>query len=321
MGGMGGSSTGTISPSGEVSLSQPSDSRNWYKVRGCGGPTDIVWWKKGYPQTDMNIMQNYIFRGGVYVSKTPCPILPMNGKCPPGYMVQSQCPACSVGPGPRCLAPCRIQCVRTGTPCPSNMVCDGGGGSIPTPGGPGDYTGTCPKGQHFSHCGCICRDDGSIEPQCYEFCPTPGHGGMRKPPRHMCVENVLCIQGYRWSPTACKCVPYEAMQCGKGTRWSPCFQRCQPAGLLELSPSDPRCVKAIPPSAVTDGGGGMTMMMQGAAADGGTMMMMPMPMPMGGISITQQLQMYLNSVVMWAEQNPLLAAGIGIGIVLLLVIK
>src|SRR5438105_9136024 len=201
--GMSMSMTSTASPSGEVRLSPPPDPMNWYKVRGCGGPSYIVWLKKGVGMTDMNIMMNYVFKNGAYMQKAPCPILPKNGKCPAHYFPQTQCPACSVGPGPRCLAPCRIQCVPTGTPCPMGAVCDGE--PIPTPGGPGDYTGTCPTGQHFSHCGCLCRPNGAIEPQCYEFCPTPGHAGMPTNPGHGCVDNVLCIQGYRWSPTACKC--------------------------------------------------------------------------------------------------------------------
>jgi hypothetical protein len=132
-GSVGGSvGSGVIGPSGEVSLSQPPDPMNWYKVMGCGGPTDIVWWKKGFPETDMNIMQNYVFKGGVYVQKMPCPIIPMNGMCPPGYVVQSRCPSCSVGPGPRCELPCSIQCVKKGTPCPPGAVCDGMGGPPPS---------------------------------------------------------------------------------------------------------------------------------------------------------------------------------------------
>ena len=174
-----GGSTGSTGPAGEVSLSQPPDPQNWYKIcdkcsdyRWCDGavsPSNCVcvplgappapftcrspvWWKKGFPDGDNNIKKNYTFlpRFNAYIQKDMCPIGPINGCCPNGYKKGQR----------GCCGPC-----PPGQPCPE----------------------------------CACQ----------ETCEPVQHGGAGNNGGHgnrFCVDNVDCIMGYRWSPTACKCV-------------------------------------------------------------------------------------------------------------------
>ena len=165
-------------------------------------------------------------------SPAQCSSVPCGGSC-------AICPPCTAGSiCPK--APCRLgacetdasnlcQCVPVHTPAPpptpqcSDGPC-GGPCTIRPPCTPQPGT-ACPQFLVLGKCqadaasACHCAPVQQPTPT-----PTP------------CVDRVLCIRGYHWSPTQCQCVPdnpaptpcIDPVLCIRGFHWSPTQCRCVP---------------------------------------------------------------------------------------------
>jgi hypothetical protein len=150
------------------------------------------------------------------------------GPCPQ-YLILGHCTqdtgTCRCVPGPlpvptpmpsQCSgASCGGSCtfVTPPFPCPQGEICNEP--NLPI------LPGEC----EMTAAGCDCVPLGS---------PTP----TPTPTPTTCVDNVLCIRGSHWSPTACQCVPdipeptatptvcVDNVLCIRGTHWSPTACQC-----------------------------------------------------------------------------------------------
>lgn len=96
----------------------------------------------------------------------------------------------------------------------------------------------CPPG--VSPCGpTVCRHNQECCNESCGICTQPGGVCTQQfcAPATPCVDTVLCIRGFHWSPDACQCVPDAAptpcidnVLCIRGSHWSPVECRCVPDG-------------------------------------------------------------------------------------------
>ena len=113
------------------------------------------------------------------------------------------CPTCP--PGVACPQFCRLDCPPGVSPC-GPTVCR--------------HNFKCCN----ESCGiCTASGDGCTQ----QFCaPTP------------CVDTVLCIRGFHFSPEVCQCVPDEpcvdTVLCIRGLHWSPRLCECVPDGSCDV---------------------------------------------------------------------------------------
>jgi hypothetical protein len=209
----------------------------------------------------------------------------------------------------------------------------------------------CPPGQHFSHCGCICRDNGAIEPLCYQDCekscgpgqrwnwcigkcinknilihdcpPPPSASTMPGPKK--CVDNVFCIRGYHWSPTECKCVPEAGMpvpppggvpKCPAGQNWA---KDCTSQPLKKGG--DPCTIRCLPPP-TSDGKcpNGYTFKMQpygsGICVPTEQGMMMGDGMMMMPPAMMMGMPNFIGQAIDWVKMNPLIVVAAGAGAII-----
>lgn len=117
------------------------------------------------------------------------------------------CTTCA--PGTRCLRRCRLECPQDVVSCGSNM---------------------CRNGDVCCNESCgICAPPGGSCTQ--QVCgPTPP-----------CVDTVLCIRGFHWSPTQCACVPDGSCVTDDDCRLIPDFCTGCDCRALSVQEPDPTC--------------------------------------------------------------------------------
>jgi len=91
----------------------------------------------------------------------------------------------------------------------------------------------CPPG--VSPCGpTVCRHNEECCNESCGICTRPGESCTQQAcaPATPCVDTVLCIRGFHWSPDECQCVPdqpcVDTVLCARGLHWSPAECQCVP---------------------------------------------------------------------------------------------